>query len=389
MRIAVNTRFLLSEYLEGFGNFIFETFRRIVNDHPQNEFIFIFDREFDERFIFSKNIKPVVLGPPARHPLLWKLWYDIKIPAVLKKHKADVFVSCDGSCSLTTKIPQCIVIHDLGFLHFPEFYKRSHAAYYKRNTPRFLKKANSIVTVSEFSKQDIISFYKTDTSHIDVVYNGVKKIFHALTEDEKQGTKKKYTNGKEYFVYAGAIHPRKNLINLLKAFSVFKKKQQSGMKLVIAGRFAWKYQSFLEQLKTYKYRNDVVMTGYLEEEELVKVIGSAYALVYPSLIEGFGVPLLEAMRCKVPVITSVHSSMQEIAKEAALYFDPHDHNDIADKMMMLYKDESVRKKIIEKGDSIVSQYNWERTAELFWQSILKACSPHFLPETEIGAKLKN
>src|SRR5262245_13389492 len=113
MKIAVNTRFLLDDFMEGYGYFVWETFSRLAEKYPEHEFIFIFDRPFNKRFASRENIKPVVTGPPARHPLLWKLWYDIKLPAVLKRYSADVFVSCDGFCSLTTRVPQCLVIHDL------------------------------------------------------------------------------------------------------------------------------------------------------------------------------------------------------------------------------------------------------------------------------------
>ena len=373
MNIAVNTKFLLADYLEGYGYFIYETFKRIAQAHPEHQFIFIFDRPYDKRFVFGKNVKAVVTGLAARHPLLWKWWYDVKVPAVLLKYKADVFVSADGFCSLRTKVPQCLVVHDLAFLHYPSFNKKSHLLFYKRYTPKFLDKAVSIVTVSQFSKQDIINQYKTEATKIDVVYSAVKDIFQPVTEEDKVSTKNKYTDGKEYFVYAGAIHPRKNLLNLLKAFSVFKKRQQTNMKLVLAGRLAWKYESFIEKLKSYKYRNDVVMTGYVEETELVKLIGSAYGMLYPSLFEGFGVPVLEAMRCDVPVITSVNSSMQEISKDAALFADAKAHQDIADKMMLLYKDEKLRKELIQKGKIAAADYSWERTAELLWQTILKAC----------------
>ena len=372
MVIAVNTRFLLSDYLEGYGNFIYETFNRITQNHPEHQFIFIFDRPYDERFVFRKNVKAVVAGPAARHPLLWKLWYDLKIPVVLRKYKADVFVSCDGFCSLRTKVPQCLVVHDLAFLHYPSFIKRSHLLFYKKYTPKFLNKAASVVTVSEFSKQDIIKQYKTEPTKIDVVFNGVKEIFQPLNDEDKAATKNKYTDGKEYLVYAGAIHPRKNLMNLLKAFSVFKKRQQTNMKLVLTGRLAWKYESFKENLKSYKYRNDVVMTGYVEDSDLVLLIGSAYGMIYPSLLEGFGVPVLEAMRCDVPVITSANSSMQEIAKDAALFADVESHTNIADKMMLLYKDENLRKELIQKGREVAAVYNWDKTAALLWQSIVKA-----------------
>jgi glycosyltransferase involved in cell wall biosynthesis len=372
MKIAVNTRFLLPGYLEGYGYFLYETLWRITRDHPEHEYFFIFDRPFDSRFIFNTSVKGIVTGPAARHPLLWKLWYDIKIPLVLKRLRADVFVSCDGFCSLATKIPQCLVVHDLAFLHYPAFNKGTHQLFYKRYTPRFLEKAKSVATVSEFSKQDIITQYGTDPAKINVVYSAAKEIFYPLSDDDKLMTRDQYTGGKEFFLYTGAIHPRKNLMQLLKAFSVFKKRQQSNFKLVIAGRLAWKYNSFIEGLKTYKYRNDVVMTGYLEEKELVRLTGSAYAMVYPSLWEGFGVPVLEAMHAGVPVITSGNSSMQEIAKEAALYVNPEDHTDIAEKMMRLYKDENLRKELIKKGFSRSAEYSWNKTAGLLWDSILKA-----------------
>lgn len=372
MRIAVNTRFLLKNNLEGYGYFIQETFRRITVNHPEHDFIFIFDRPFDSRFVFDKNVTAVVAGPPARHPVLWKWWYDIKIPRVLKKYKADVFVSCDGFCSLTTKIPQCLLIHDLAYMHFPFYNKKSEVFFYKTQTPKFLSAAKSIATVSEFSKQDILSHYNLKNKNIRVVYSAGKDIFHPLSDDEKEKTKTQYTEEKEYFVFVGAIHPRKNLMNLLKAFSVFKKRQQSNMKLVLSGRLAWKYKSFLESLKNYKYRNDVVLTGYLEEPELIKVIGSAYAMVYPSFFEGFGVPVLEAMQCNVPVITSDNSPMKEIAGDAALYADPAHYEEIAERMMRIYKDENLRNELVKKGQSIIPQYSWDRTADLLWQSILQA-----------------
>lgn len=372
MTIAVNTRFLLPEYLEGYGYFIQETFRRITQQHPEHEFIFIFDRPYDQQFVFSQNVKAVVTGPAARHPLLWRWWYGVKVPAVLKKYKADIFVSCDGFCSLNTKVPQCLVVHDLAFLHHPSFIKRSHLRFYKKYTPKFLTSARSVATVSEFSKKDIIDHYKTEAGKINVVYSAAKEIFVPLDSEERQLVKDKYTNGTEYFVYAGAIHPRKNLMNLLKAFSVFKKKQKSSIKLVLAGRLAWKYESFTKSLASYKYREDVVMTGYLPEKELVKITAAAYGMVYPSLFEGFGVPVLEAMQCNVPVITSAGSSMQEIAGDAALYADAGDYNAIADKMILLYKDENLRKELITKGQAIVLNYSWDKTASLLWDSIMKA-----------------
>ena len=150
MIIAVNTRFLIQGTLEGYGHFLQEILQRITLSHPEHQFLFIFDRPYANGYNWPPNIRSIIVGPPARHPLLWKLWYDVKIPAVLRKYKADVFVSADGFCSLRTRVPQCLVVHDLAFLHYPDFNKKTHLFFYKMYTPKFLEKAGSLVTVSEF-----------------------------------------------------------------------------------------------------------------------------------------------------------------------------------------------------------------------------------------------
>lgn len=372
MIIAVNTRFLLKDRLEGYGYFIREVFRELALSHPQHQFYFLFDRPFDPEFIFSKNVIPLQIGPPARHPVLWKIWYDLRVSSMLKKIRAEVFVSPDGIASLTTIVPQCLVVHDIGILHFPKDYKTSHAWFYKKYLPRFIKKSDRVATVSEYSKSDIIKHYKTSPDKIDVVYSAAKEIFKPADLITKLSVKEKWTGGKDYFIYVGAIHPRKNLVNLLKAFSFFKKRQQSSMKLVLCGRMLWKNDEFLALLKTYKYRDEVVLTDYIDETSVAELVASAYALIYPSTFEGFGVPVLEAMKSGVPALTSKGTSMQEIGEDAGLYFDPLNYQDMADAMMMVYKDEELRRKLIEKGKIIAEKYSWKRTAELLWNSIMKA-----------------
>lgn len=372
MIIAVNARFLLKNRLEGYGYFTWNLLQELVDLHPEHEFHLLFDRPFPQEFVFASNIVAHKVSPPARHPLLWKYWFDVAVPLKLREIKADVFVSPDGFCSLTSRVPQCLVVHDLGFLYYPRAYRKSHYWYYKLNTGKFLKKAAAIATVSEFTRKDIAKNYKVDPSKITIVFNGVKEIFKPVDESIKDQVKEKYTGGTEYFLYVGAIHPRKNLVNLLKAYSGFKKRLQSGMKLVFAGRLAWKNEEFTGLLNTYKYREDIIVTGYLEEEELVKLVASAYALVYPSLFEGFGVPVVEAMKCNTPVLTSKGTAMEEVAGNAALYFNPENVADIADKLMLIYKDETLRKDLIEKGKVIADRYYWRRTADLMWEAINEA-----------------
>lgn len=375
MLIAVNTRFLLPGYKEGFGHYIHEVFLRITRKNPDHHFVFIYDRPQVFETGWPSNVEHIVLGPPARHTLLWKWWYDYRVPSLLNKIKADVFFSPDGFCSLRTKVPQCLVIHDLAYLNYPQGIKPSHLQFYKKYTPKFIRQSQQLITVSNFSKKELTSNFNEANNKTVTIYNGVREIFHPATAVSARETKTSHTGGKEFFLYAGSIHPRKNLVNLLKAFSLFKKRQQSSMKLVLAGRLAWKNEKFLEDLKSYKYRDDVVLTGYLPDKELVPLMGAAYAFIYPSLYEGFGLPVVEAMRSGVPVITSAGSAMQEVCREAALYCDPLQPSSIAEKMMLLYKDEKLRKELIEKGNRVQSHYSWDEAAEKIWEVILAVPKP--------------
>jgi glycosyltransferase involved in cell wall biosynthesis len=369
MRIAVNTRFLQKDKLEGYGYYIHELMQRITINHPEHQFLFLFDREFDDSFIYNTNIIAKAIGPKARHPLSFRYWYDIQFTRAAKKFKADVIVSLDGFCSLTSKIPQILAVHDLAYLHYPDFIPWYHLWFYKLYQKKFLLKAKHIVTVSEFSKQDIISNFKIPTEKIAVVPNGIRNNFKTLSYEQKDNIKNEHTLGNEYFLAVGGIHPRKNILQLLKAFSQFKKWQQSNMKLVIAGRLAWQYETFIEKLKSYKYRNDVVLIGYINDNTLAELMGSAYALVYPSLLEGFGVPIIEAMQSGTPVITSNTSSMPEVGGDAALYANPNDVDDLAKQMMLIYKDEKLRNNLIEKGLIRAKQFSWDVSAIKLWELI--------------------
>jgi glycosyltransferase involved in cell wall biosynthesis len=373
MIIAVNTRGLPDNYPSAYRCFIYETFKRIAGNNPQHQFIFISDRKGEYSFVPCSNIKEVVAGPATKHPLLWRFWFDIKIPSLLRKYKADVFVTCDGICSLTTKVPQCLVLQDVAFLQQGSFMSKSHVNFFKKNSSKFLNKANAIAATSVFTKQAMVSRYNISDSSIDVIYNAVSESFQPTTNEEKLVVKNNYTEGKEFFLYNGDIHPANNLLHLLKAFSVFKKRQQTSMKLVLAGKVSNKYPSFKESLKSYKYRKDIVVIENATENELISIVGAAYGLVNPSVYEGFIPAVLQAMRCNVPVISVAGSSMQEITESAALYVDVNSHTDIANKMMLLYKDEKLHKELAEKGKPVAEKFTWDKTADLLWQSILKAC----------------
>lgn len=374
MRIAVNTIFLQKDQLEGYGHYANEVLSRMVKQHPEHEFIFLFDRPYDQKFVYAENITPLVIPPQARHPLAFKYWYDVKVPLALRSAKADVWVQPFGFASITTKIPQVLLVHDLAFKHYPQFLPWYHRRYYQWFTPAFLRKAAIVVTVSDFTRSDILAKYPMPPQKIRVVKGAARDIFTPVSWQEKEQVKDGYADGREYFLFTGGIHPRKNLLNLLKAFSLFKKWQHSNMKLLVAGRLAWQYDEVLTKLKTYKYRNDVVLLDYLPEEQLARVTAAAYALVYPSYFEGFGLPLLEAMQSEVPVIASNTSSMPEIGGDAALYADPADPNAIAKHMLNLYRDETLRARLVAAGKEQAARFSWDTAAEQLWQIITEAAA---------------
>ena len=224
MRIAVNTRFLIDNKLEGIGWFTHEVAQRLVQSRPDDDFLFLFDRRFNLSYIYSSQVKGQSVFPPARHPWLWWWWYEKSIPRVLKKWKADVFFSPDGYCSLTTHVPTVMVTHDLAHLHFPQYIPQRVRRYYDANVPKFMERAEKIVAVSEFTKMDVVKQYGVSPEKISVACNGCKEDFVPIAENQQSYIRKNYTNGQDFFVHVGAIHPRKNIVRLIKAYEIFKKK---------------------------------------------------------------------------------------------------------------------------------------------------------------------
>jgi glycosyltransferase involved in cell wall biosynthesis len=371
MEIVVNTRLLIKNKLEGIGWFTFETLKRITINHPDDHFIFLFDRDFDPTFIFADNITPVILSPPARHPFLFYWWFEVSVSNFLNKFKPDLFLSPDGYLSLHAKCKQLAVIHDINFEHYPNDLSFLVSHYYKYFFPKFAHKANGIATVSQFSKNDIINTYSVKNEKIDVVYNGCNEVYKPIDEALQLETKRQYTANCDYFLFVGSLHPRKNISRLFEAFDLFKNEQKSNIKLVIVGE---KYYWTSAIKKTYinmKYRNEVVFTGRLNTDYLKNIIGSALALTYVPYFEGFGIPILEAMNCKTPVITSNVTSMPEIAGDAALLIDPFSVESIANAMKILYEDSDLRNSLIERGNKRKLDFSWDKTADALWQCIEK------------------
>ena len=361
MRIAVNARFLLEGKLEGIGLYTHEVVRRLVKRYPDDTFILLFDRPYSEVFLYGSNVVPVVVRPPARHPLLWWLWFEWMVPRYLRRYEADVFFTPDGYLSLRAELPQLMVMHDLAYLHYPDFIPRTTLWYYRRYVPRYLRRADVVVTVSRATAEDIGRHFPGYVRQMAVAYNGCREAFAPLTEEEIARVRNAYSGGRPYFLFVSALHPRKNAENLLLAYDLYRQSGGNIDRLMIVGRRAWHTRRLEEIYRKMKYRREVLFTGYLAERELAAVTGAAFASLYPSYFEGFGVPILEALHCEVPVITSNVSSMPEVAGNAALYVDPHAVDEIA-RAMHEVEDPATRARLIEEGRKQRQKFSWDTTA---------------------------
>lgn len=369
MKIAVNTRFLIKDKLEGIGVYTLELFKRTVELLPEHEFYFLFDRKPADEFIFAKNVTTLVVSPPARHPLLWFWWFEIAIPKTLKKYSIDLFISPDGFCSLNTDIPQIMTIHDLGFEHYKKHTPFLVKNYYTYFVPKYCRKAVKILTVSEFTKQDIITQYGIDENKIAVIYNGFDKT-QTKSENTLTDIDNRISENIPYFIFIGAVHPRKNVLGLLKAFEYFKTNYSHPHQLVIIGRNAWLNKDVESCLQTMKYKSDVIWIEEVTRENLLKLLHAAFSLVYPSFFEGFGIPILEAMHLGVPVICSSASAMPEIADDAGILINPENTTAIAEAMQLLITHDEVRKNKIALGLKRAEKFSWEKSAQKLADLIL-------------------
>lgn len=368
MRIAINTRFLLSHKMEGFGWYTFETTKRLVENHPEHTFILFFDRPFEERFVFGPNVIPVVLNPPARHPILFLIWFEWSVFRALKKHKADVFFSPDGYLSLRSKIPQIPVIHDLNFEHYPADIPWTARKYLRFFFPKFAKKAAKIITVSHYSKKDIVEQYNIDAAKINVGWNGVSSIFKPIDAVEKLEIEKQLSQGNPYFSFVGALHPRKNVGRLLQAFELYVQ-QGGGKDLVIVGENLWKSNNNYTDKISEQTKSKIHFTGHLKIEKLAKTVAASSGFVFVPYFEGFGIPLVEAMRCGIPIISGNLTSLPEVVEDAAILVNPFNVLAIANAMLQIDSNPALCAELSKLALERSKIFDWDKTTSVIWNTI--------------------
>lgn len=368
MNIAVSTRLLQEGSLEGIGWFSHEVLSRWVKNDKENKFYFLFDRKHSKTFDYAGNVEAVELFPPARHPILWYIFLEISIKRFVAKRDIDLFVSLDGWMPRDLKnksgkrVPIINTIHDINFEHFPSFLRYSHRKYCRHFFPIFAKKADRIITVSNFSKRDIANTYKVDREKIDVIYNAPRDIYKPESEDKKLEIRQKYSQGCKYFIYIGSINKRKNVARAIRAFDVFRRQTKENFKFLICGAQMGENKDVFEAYREIEHKEDVLFMGRMSSQDLSEVLSAATALILPSIFEGFGMPIVEAFAAQVPVICSKLSAMPEIAGDAALYIDPYSVGEIADAFTQIATSDDLAKTLIERSKLRLEEFSWDRSA---------------------------
>ncbi|SMC09482.1 glycosyltransferase family 4 protein [Nitratiruptor tergarcus] len=283
----------------------------------------------------------------------------------LFKEKPDIFIQ-PNYISFPTffDIPTITFIHDLSHIRYKEYHPKERMEYFEKYLPKSIEKSTKIVTISEFTKQELINLNLCDEEKIEVIYNGIDPKFRPTTQSEFVSVAQKHNlQYQNYFLFVGTLEPRKNLRNLLAAYLQYLKTTNHPTPLVLAGGIGWRSEHFDDLLQKASNSGYVKRLGYVSEEELIALYGGAKAFIFPSFYEGFGLPPLEAMACGTPVIASNSSSIPEVIGDAGLLIDPHDTKQIRQALHQMDEDTVLRKELAVKGLIRAKQFSWESAAQ--------------------------
>lgn len=353
MKVVVNARWLLPDKLEGTGVFTLRMLEEITHALPDVHFTLLYDRPSaaDQPLIQGKNIKHRVVYPPARHPLLWQIWNRWSVPRALWKERADLYWSPDG-LPARTSAQQWVTIHDLNFIHHPEWLPTRVAKHYKREVTKATKEADFLFTVSQWSKDDLVHTFGVDAASILVTPNSTSKEFQVGPAQRQP-----------YFCAVGAMTPRKNLITLLLAFDLFASEDSNNAYVLkIAGEPHFKDTKLERTFEQMQYKERVKFIGRVSTKELEELYQNATAFCMPSAMEGFGIPVLEAMQCGTTVISSDNSALREVVGDAGILVPTYDVNAWAEALEQARVETAMWS---EKGIAQASKFSWPKSAQIF------------------------
>ncbi len=341
----------------GIPNYIFHLLKALADVDNQNDYILYTDRPVPFELDLPDRFRIATVTFPSRH---LQLWYQIGLPMQMKKDGIQLYHDPVYPLPFVLPVPGVITVHDLSNYTNPGVHK-FRSALSGKFFPAHLRKAKQIITDSLYTASELIRLFSWTESKISVVHLGISDSFRKVTSlSVLNSLKERLRLPSQFFLFLGTLEPRKNLPRLLEAFTISCGKIPHS--LVITGGLGWKYEKMLELVSDHPFRERIHLTGFVEDRDIAPLLSSAEFLVYPSILEGFGFPVLEAMACGTPVITSNVSSMPEIAGDAALLIDPLSVDSIARGLIEMGSNDSCRKEHIEKGLERVRDFSWRKTA---------------------------
>jgi glycosyltransferase involved in cell wall biosynthesis len=382
MRIGIDCRIYSSKFT-GIGRYTHELVHHLIRLNDQHkrkhELILFFNQpEYNSYTPPNLSVKKVLAA--ARH---YSLKEQTRFPGILRKANCDIIHFPHFNVPILYRRPYTVTIHDLTLSLFPgqKMTRWYHRLAYNITIKNATRKAKKVITVSQNTKQDIVNYLKIPEQKIQVIYNGVSDKFTLIQDPTQfQKTLKKFNITKEFLLYTGVWRNHKNLPNLIQAFAILKKGFTAtptftpalDLQLVITGKPDPHYPEVKQAIADNNLQKDIILPGLVTEDELIHLYNAARLYVFPSLYEGFGLPPLESMKCGTPVVASKISSIPEICGENAIYFNPGSPQDIAEKILKLYKDVDLQAELIEKGARHALKFSWERMAKQTYETIIRA-----------------
>jgi len=285
---------------------------------------------------------------------------NVIVPFSAVKKKIDIFHFTSFVISYLYPGKFISTINDIAFLKYPEILSKKRDYYYKFFLKNALKKARFIITISDSTKRDVLNYYNFPEDSIKTIYLSAGDEFKPASREEIGKVKEKYNLKERYILFVSTLEPRKNIVNLLKAFKLINEKD---VQLLICGKKGWLYEDIYNEITESSLEESVIIEDSVPKDDLIQLYSGAEFFILPSLYEGFGLPVLEAMACGTPVITSGVSSLPEVGGDAALYVDPLNIEDIADKISQLLSDDTLKSEMREKGFEQVKKFSWEKCAK--------------------------
>jgi glycosyltransferase involved in cell wall biosynthesis len=356
MKIAIDIRTAGGEKA-GKGWYTFNIVQNLLKIDKKNEYLLY----TNGKIVGFDGYKNATIKVISGKSIFWHL----KVTRDILKEKINIFFAPSSyiiPAILPKKIKSIFTIHDLISFLFPDSHNKKANLIEKLFLKKAAKKATKILTVSKNTKEDVVKILKTDPRKINIISCAAGENFKPIKKESLVDFQKKTSLPKKYFLAVGTLIPRKNYINLIKAFILFQKKFDN-FHIVIVGGNGWNYEGIYKIIRDNHLTKKIHILGYLSEKSLINLYNLAQALIFPSYYEGFGIPPLEAMKCGCPVIASNTSSIPEVVADAAITINPDSPEEIFNAMTKIIQNEKLKKTLIEKGFTNSSKFSWENSAK--------------------------